>query len=248
MNRICLNIPLALLLSIAVMDRASAQTPIYIEPGPVTWDSTTNPGTFPVYFTSTEEIAGFQFDVVFDSPTGILSGAGGGLAGTYGYDIGTGATTVLGFSITLTEIPPANTPESLVDIFITTTSGDPDYGTICLENPVFADVAANSLPVTIGPCWPSSVLLRRGDCNVDGSFNVADVVFLLAQLFTGGPSGSCQDACDSNDDGGTNIGDAIYALAALFTSGTPPADPGPQNCGPDPTTDALDCVSYSLCP
>jgi len=142
------------------MDRASAQTPIYIEPGPVTWDSTTNQGTFPVYFTSTEAIAGFQFDVVFDSPTGILSGAGGGLAGTYGYDIGTGATTVLGFSITLTEIPPANTPESLVDIFITTTSGDPDYGTICLENPVFADVAANSLPVTIGPCWPSSVLLR----------------------------------------------------------------------------------------
>ncbi|HCW45478.1 MAG: hypothetical protein H8E43_06645 [Planctomycetia bacterium] len=247
MNRIYCLIAILLTMTTVTADLVSAQTPIYIEAGSVIWDPATNEGTFPVYMTSTVAIAGFQFDVVFDSPTGILSAASGGLAETYGYDIGSGSVTVLGFSLTLTEIPPTPTLEVLVNITITTTTGIPDFGNICLENPVFSDVTANSVGVTIGPCSSLVPTFRRGDCNLDTTFNLADVIYLLAQLFSGGALGSCQDSCDSNDDGNTNIADAVYSLAALFTSGPPPLNPGPTNCGIDPTPDGLQCDSGTSC-
>ncbi|MGB1810689.1 MAG: hypothetical protein ACPHQT_10460, partial [Planctomycetota bacterium] len=86
----------------------------------------------------------------------------------------------------------------------------------------------------------------RGDCNADGGFNIADSIFLLAALFSGGPAGTCLDSCDANDDGGINIADAIYALAALFSGGPAPT---PTSCGIDPTdTDPLDCASFPPCP
>ncbi|OUU23872.1 MAG: hypothetical protein CBC13_04620, partial [Planctomycetia bacterium TMED53] len=87
----------------------------------------------------------------------------------------------------------------------------------------------------------------RGDVNDDGGINIADAVSLLAGLFTGGLL-PCADAADANDDGSTNIADAVYVLANLFSGGPGmPAPTGPA-CGPDPTTDALDCASYNSCP
>ena len=96
-----------------------------------------------------------------------------------------------------------------------------------------------------GPTLPE---FRRGDSNGDGGFNIADAVFLLAGLFSGGPASACADASDANDDGGVNIADAIYKLATLFSGGPALPTPGSVDCGPDPTdTDALDCASYN-CP
>jgi len=86
---------------------------------------------------------------------------------------------------------------------------------------------------------------RRGDCNGDGSMNIADAIFVLAALFSGGPQGTCSDACDINDDGARNIADAVYGLATLFSGGPPPPAPFPA-CGPDATAgDPLDCASYT---
>jgi hypothetical protein len=80
------------------------------------------------------------------------------------------------------------------------------------------------------------VEFRRGDCNGDGGYNVADVVFTLGALFAGGPQGTCIDAGDANDDGAMNVADAVFTLGALFSGGPPLPDPGPVNCGPDPTS------------
>ncbi|MAJ27940.1 hypothetical protein CBD41_00875 [bacterium TMED181] len=88
---------------------------------------------------------------------------------------------------------------------------------------------------------------QRGDCNSDGAFNIADAVFLLGNLFSGGPSGSCLDSCDSNDDGGINIADAIASLGSLFSGSGPLPDPFGV-CGNDPTDDTLDCAAYDPCP
>jgi len=91
------------------------------------------------------------------------------------------------------------------------------------------------------------LVFRRGDANQDGGFNIADQIFLLAALFSGGAPCLCPDSCDQNDDGGVNIADAIYGLAALFSGGPAPGDPGPTNCGPDPSDDGLaECV-YGAC-
>lgn len=81
----------------------------------------------------------------------------------------------------------------------------------------------------------------RGDSNGDGSYNIADAVFILGFLFSSGP-GPCLDAMDVNDDGANNIADAVFALDNLFgTAGTMPPAPFPA-CGTDPTADMLDCV------
>jgi len=88
---------------------------------------------------------------------------------------------------------------------------------------------------------------ERADCNHDGSFNIADAVFLLAYLFSQGEQPACEDSCDGNDDGSINIADAIYKLATLFGGGPNPPDPY-GDCGEDPTGDPLECLEYNFCP
>lgn len=95
---------------------------------------------------------------------------------------------------------------------------------------------------------PTGTTFRRGDCNSDGSFNIADCIYLLAALFSGGSSGECQDSCDMNDDGGGNIADAITGLSTLFAGGAPLPLPGSNDCGSDPTDDSLTCDSSTACP
>lgn len=87
---------------------------------------------------------------------------------------------------------------------------------------------------------------ERGDCNSDGSSDVADAVTLLNWLFAAGPDLPCHDACDANDDGSNDIADGISILNVLFTGA--PDLPAPYGaCGTDPTSDPLACVS-SGCP
>ncbi|MEC9475401.1 MAG: hypothetical protein VX764_00035 [Planctomycetota bacterium] len=92
-----------------------------------------------------------------------------------------------------------------------------------------------------GPLQPQ---FRRGDTNQDGSFNIADQVFQLAALFSGGAPCDCPDSCDQNDDGSLNIADPIYGLAALFSGGPSPETPGPTSCGEDPSDDGLTVCEY----
>lgn len=88
----------------------------------------------------------------------------------------------------------------------------------------------------------------RGDANSDGLVNVADPLFLLANLFGTGAPPTCVDAADANDDGFVNIGDPMAILTVLFMGGGPlPAPFG--SCGFDPTPDANRCaVSAAACP
>ena len=87
---------------------------------------------------------------------------------------------------------------------------------------------------------------RRGDGNGDAKVDIADVIFLLAFLFTGSEAPQCEDSCDVNDDGKLDISDPISLLGFLFSNGNLP-DPGLQ-CGQDPTQDLLNCSSYEGCP
>ncbi|MEM7167826.1 MAG: hypothetical protein AAF581_20410 [Planctomycetota bacterium] len=96
-----------------------------------------------------------------------------------------------------------------------------------------------------------SFAFQRGDCNFDGSTNLADAIFLLTFLFPptvpAPPPLGCPDACDGNDDGGLNISDAVAILNALF--GSPPLPlPAPVGaCGGDPTSDSLTCFNFPSC-
>ncbi len=81
-------------------------------------------------------------------------------------------------------------------------------------------------------------LFIRGDSTYDQSVNIADAIFQLDYLFTGGPHSVCPDAADSNDDGVLNIGDAVYTLSYLFAGGETIPYPYP-GYGLDPTEDSL---------
>jgi hypothetical protein len=97
--------------------------------------------------------------------------------------------------------------------------------------------------VTVGP---PLVLFRRGDSNADGNLDLSDAVRVLGYLFLGEATPTCLDACDSNDDGNLDLSDPVYALGFLFLGGAAPPDPGPVDCGPDPTDDdELGCEAYA---
>jgi len=229
-----------------------AQSPVFLEMGTIDYDEVTGVGTIEILMTSTVPIAAFQFDLVFDPAQVELTSAAGGLAGTFGYNIGFGATsgTVLGFSLTLVEIPETLTPMELVSVGFECLNCGSGPLQVCIEGVVISDVAANAIPTSVGPCEDISegVIFRRGDCNADGLTNVADAIALLANLFSGAPLNDCLDGCDSNDDGLLNIADTIHLLLSLFGGGMPPSDPGPDFCGSDPTNDTLDCFNSPACP
>ncbi len=84
----------------------------------------------------------------------------------------------------------------------------------------------------------------RGDSNGDGKIDMGDPISLLGCLFAGGACPSCEDGADANDDGRLDMSDSIFLLAWLFLGGPAPADPGPQECGPDPTADKLAACVY----
>ncbi len=80
---------------------------------------------------------------------------------------------------------------------------------------------------------------RRGDCDANGVINLTDAIFGLNWLFKGGVEPTCIDAADSDDDGKVSLTDMVQIVNFLFKGGNPPATPGPEACGIDPTEDEI---------
>ena len=122
----------------------------------------------------------------------------------------------------------------------------------CVPGPAINYIIYNGL--SISPIKIDGVVeivnnpgFRRGNTNGDSGVDLADALFVVNYLFSGGQQPGCMDSADINDDGSLDISDTIYLLNYLFVSGPSPAAPGPQNCGPDSTDDALDCILPSGC-
>jgi hypothetical protein len=77
----------------------------------------------------------------------------------------------------------------------------------------------------------------RGNANNDLKVNIADPIWIINELFRGGPNSICADAADVNDDGNLDASDAVYLIDYLFVGGTAPPAPFPV-CGTDPSGDA----------
>jgi len=120
-----------------------------------------------------------------------------------------------------------------------------------------AELGARSLPgdghsflfaasiVSLEPCAPQTQFVRA-DTNADGALNLSDAVATLTFLFSGGPEPSCLKSADSNDDGTVDIADGVFTLLRLFAGGQP-IPPPHDDCGPDPTPDALTCTAFEGC-
>ena len=91
-------------------------------------------------------------------------------------------------------------------------------------------------------------LFKRGDVNGNGEVEyIIDVIGLLFYAFADGAPPPCLDAADIDDDGELFlIVDALMLLNWAYLDGDIPPDPGPYECGSDPTDDDLDC-DYTDC-
>ncbi len=72
----------------------------------------------------------------------------------------------------------------------------------------------------------STAQIACGDASGDGSFNIADVTFLIDRIFSGGPAPCPVPGLgDVNCDNKVNINDVTYAIAAIFAGGPVPCCP-----------------------
>jgi hypothetical protein len=70
---------------------------------------------------------------------------------------------------------------------------------------------------------PPACCYPRGDVNLSGSINIADVVYLMRYVYAGGPEPlPFKDNGDINCDQTVNLADIVYLLAWLFNGGPPP--------------------------
>ncbi len=110
--------------------------------------------------------------------------------------------------------------------------------------PLVLVLLAGALFCEVAPAQDRNFI--RGDTNADGDVNVSDALAIFNSLFTSAGPVGCDDSADSNDDGAVDISDGLYTLLFLFADGPPPPAPGHEECGPDPTADAIGCLAYEL--
>lgn len=115
--------------------------------------------------------------------------------------------------------------------------GDPGPVSIAVANALGSAVLAEAYRYLEVPEEP----FVRGDANRDGTVDLADAIFLLRHLFSGGPGGACADARDANDDGSADVADAVTVLLYLFHPGATALPPPFPEEGFDPTEDGLTC-------
>jgi len=149
--------------------------------------------------TGSSDVGGFQFNV--DGVT--LSGAGGGLAGDNGFTVSTGASTVIGFSLTGSTIP-ASTSGVLTELVYT-----PNTTEACLSGIVIAAADASELPVIVGDCiainYSNPGCTDETACNYDSTATEDDDSCVYAEE-NYDCEGNCTIGEDCNGDCG---GDAV---------------------------------------
>ena len=101
-------------------------------------------------------------------------------------------------------------------------------------------IAATSAPQ---PPPPGDLFLR-GDDDSDGNLSIGDAIFSLSFQFLGSVVPLCRDSLDFNDDQKIDVSDPVGNLSHQFLGQDPPAPPGKEACGLDPTEDDLDCTEY----
>ena len=98
----------------------------------------------------------------------------------------------------------------------------------------YEDYGKYSVSLTVGlPCGAidDTVMVNyivvtcceiRGDVDHSGGIDAADLTYLVAYLFTGGPHPSCDKEGDVDGSDGIDVADLTYLVAYLFTGGQPP--------------------------
>jgi hypothetical protein len=68
----------------------------------------------------------------------------------------------------------------------------------------------------------ASCCIVPGDVDGSGAYNIADGVFIVNNIFKGGPFPPCPAAADTNGDCNYNVSDAVQIINNIFKGGPPP--------------------------
>ena len=106
--------------------------------------------------------------------------------------------------------------------------GSPPVSNVMVVGGASLDAAFEDGAIALNPVV--TVDFIRGDANADARVNIADGVWIINELFLGGPANPCPISSDSNGDGNMDAGDAIYIFNYRFLDGPMPTAPYPS-CG-----------------
>ncbi len=113
-------------------------------------------------------------------------------------------------------------------ITYTAVQADLALGSISVTTEVTDGINSSSCETIISflccldPCCDAA-----GDADNSGQFNVADVTFLIARIFTGGIAPVCCGKADVDFSSSVNIADVTFMISRIFSGGPPPT------CGPE---------------
>ncbi len=109
-----------------------------------------------------------------------------------------------------------------------TVSGDPSGNTLQLAlqpYSIYELSYATDFGVYTPTALPGAVIGEQfvcGDADGTGSVNIADVTFLIARIFSGGPGPVPNQSGDADGDGQVNIGDVTFLIERIFNGGPDP--------------------------
>jgi hypothetical protein len=101
----------------------------------------------------------------------------------------------------------------------------------------FANVEVTTVP---------KPFFRRGDANGDGMVTAEDARFVTEYAAGLGPAPPCLDAADADDNGTIGFLDELAIRSFLAGEEGAIPDPGPRQCGRDPTEDGLASQGYPI--
>jgi len=161
-------------------------------------------GTLDIIMENDDPVAGFQFEIIGISITGIS----GGEAEANDFILSATSNMVLGFSTTASSIPQGTNLLAQVT-FDNYNDGEICFGTDPMNN-IISNIYGNSLQTEWGECLDGLSLM--GDLNYDGSLDILDLV-ILANLIL---DEEFDLNGDLNGDGQLNILDIVTLVNQIL--------------------------------
>ncbi len=179
-------------------------------------DVDVNNGVIDIDMSNDSPVSGFQFELL-DIPDYIsITGAGEGVASSYGFSTSTNTSgTVIGFSLSGAQIPSGS--HTLIKLYFDINNPG-NTTTLCLDEVIISDPSGDALGVDIGDCEDVELLsIILGDINFDGIVDVLDVVIQINGILQPGELTSAQfAAADLNGDGIVNVIDVVLLVNVIL--------------------------------
>ncbi len=201
----------------------------------------------PVYLYADEAITAFALGLKWTSPgnirfhSAVINPAWQASPYTFVMQIARSDTSIglVGFGAytfdSANPIPASNQAKLLFTVRFQTKNGAvPDL--ITIDSSFFPPAGPFLLiPASVGtgngicPEYDHSIVDIRlggvpGDADGNGMVNIADVVYLINYIFSGGPPPTPLLAGDADCSGALNIADAVYLVNYIFAGGPPPCE------------------------